>query len=267
MSEEALKFKKNNPELNYTQMTMGELSKLPVHNGLLNFKITNTSFYILNILNDDSSAIKFFWKNKHDEESLDLWYDISKEKGTFIDVGAHTGLYTLTSLKSNLQNNVIAFEPYFMNMARLITNLRINGINQNVSTIIGAVSDFDGKAKFNIDTNNSYLSKGGKLNQTGFDTNVFKLDSLYLNKLQLPLNGIKIDTEGEDFKVLKGATKLIINYRPKIIVEVREQNKIDINNFFNENNYRLYDVLDLSTQINLTDYSINNISNIFADPI
>ena len=63
------------------------------------------------------------------------------------------------------------------------------------------------------------------------------------------------------------ATKLIINYRPKIIVEVREQNKIDINNFFNENNYRLYDVLDLSTQINLTDYSINNISNIFADPI
>ena len=70
-----------------------------MHNGVINFKITETSFLMLNILNDDSSVVKYL-KDEHDLKSLNLWYDISKENGTFIDVGAHTGLYTLTSIKS-----------------------------------------------------------------------------------------------------------------------------------------------------------------------
>ena len=76
-------------------MSLAELQNLPQHNGILNFKISETSFLILNILNDDSSAVKYFWKNSHDIESLDLWYRITKNEGCFIDVGAHTGNFFL----------------------------------------------------------------------------------------------------------------------------------------------------------------------------
>ncbi len=264
MSDQAIKYKKDNPNLNFKEMSLGQLQKLPPHNGILNFQISQTSFLILNILNDDSTAVKFFWKDSHDIESLDLWHELSKEEGTFIDVGAHTGLYSITSLRANKNNKVICFEPYFMNLSRLITNLRLNGMSQNVSTILGAASDFDGKSRFKIDTEKSYLSKGGKIDKDGTEINVYKLDTLYLKNLTKPLNAIKIDTEGEDYKVLLGAEGLIKKYNPSIIIEVREENKLEISNFLKKYNYNFFDVLNLKKQIDLENFEIKNISNIFA---
>ena len=84
MTEQAIKFKKERKDLSFKNMSLSELLKLPPHNGILNFKISETSFLILNILNDDSSAVKFFWKDSHDTVSLDLWYKISKKKGLYI---------------------------------------------------------------------------------------------------------------------------------------------------------------------------------------
>ena len=264
MSEQAIKLKSSHDESFFKKMSLAELQKLPPHNGILNFKISETSFLILNILNDDSSAVKFFWKNEHDIESLDLWYKITKNEGTFIDVGAHTGLYSLTAIKANSKNNVISFEPYFMNLSRLVTNLRLNNIFKNITTVLGAVSDFDGKAKFNITTEKSYMSKGGKIGNQGFDIDVHKLDTLYFDKLDNQIKGIKIDTEGEDYKVLMGAKKLIEKYRPEIIIEVREENKILINNFLKNYSYKFFNVLDLKKELDLQKYKIKNIINLYA---
>ena len=264
MSEQAIKLKASHDKTFFKKMSLAELQKLPPHNGILNFKISETSFLILNILNDDSSAVKYFWKNSHDIESLDLWYRITKNEGCFIDVGAHTGLYSLTAIKANSKNNVISIEPYFMNLSRLITNLRLNNIYKNVTTIMGAISDFDGKSKFNITTEKSYMSKGGKISDHGLDIDVYQLDSLYSKNTNKEIKGIKIDTEGEDFKVLKGAQKIIEKYKPEIIIEVREENKILIANFLNKYSYRFFDVLDLKKELNLQNYKIKNIINLYA---
>lgn len=264
MSEQAIKYKASHNQSIFKKMSLAELQKLPQHNGILNFKISETSFLILNILNDDSSAVKFFWKNYHDIESLDLWYKIAKKQGTYIDVGAHTGLYSLTAIKANKENNIISFEPYFMNLSRLVTNLRLNNILKNVVTILGAVSDFDGKAKLNITTEKSYMSKGGKIGNQGLDIDVYSLDTLYFNKLDNEIKGIKIDTEGEDYKVLIGAKKLIEKYRPEIIIEVREENKILINNFLKKYSYKFFNVIDLDKELNLQNYKIKNIINLYA---
>ena len=264
MSEQAIKFKSSRDESFFKKMSLAELQKLPQHNWILNFKISETSFLILNILNDDSSAVKYFWKNSHDIESLDLWYRITKNEGCFIDVGAHTGLYSLTAIKANSKNNVISIEPYFMNLSRLITNLRLNNIYENVTTIMGAVSDFNGKSKFNITTEKSYMSKGGKISDNGLDIDVYQLDSLYSKITNKQIKGIKIDTEGEDYKVLKGSQKIIEKYKQEIIIEVREENKILIGNFLNEYSYRFFDVLDLKKELNLQNYKIKNIINLYA---
>lgn len=264
MSDEAIKFKESNPDLDYKKMSLEELQKLPVHNGVINFKITNTSFLMLNILNDDSSIVKFFWKNEHDLTSLDIWYEISKKDGTFIDVGAHTGLYSLTSIAANKENNVICFEPHFMNMARLITNLRLNGITKNVTSILAAASNFNGRTKFNVETDKSYLSKGGKIDKKGSDIDVRTIDDVFFNKLNKPLMGIKIDTEGEDYKVLEGCEKLINQYRPKIIIEVREENKLEIKLFLKKYNYKIFDMLDLKNEVDLGNIKIKNMINVYA---
>ena len=264
MSKEAIDFKSSHKNINFSNLSLAELNKLPPHNGIYNFKISNTSFLMLNIINDDSSVVKHFWKGSHDLEELNIWFEITKDEGIFIDVGAHTGLYTITSLKANPKNNVICIEPYFMNLSRLISNLRLNGLSKNVSTILGAVSNFDGKSNFKIPTEKSYMSKGGKLSEDGHETNVYKLDTLFFKKFKKKLNAIKIDTEGEDHKVLFGAENLIREHKPKIIIEVREENKIDIANFLKSNSYKIYNIKDMDNEYNYEKEKIENVINLYA---
>ena len=154
---------------------------------MIEFKITKTSFLILNIFNDDSSAVKYFWYDSHDLESLNLWYEISKEEGIYIDVGAHTGLYTMTSIRSNPLNNIIVIEPFYLNMARLITNLRLNRMQKSANVKLVAVSNFDGLSKFKINTEYSYLSKGGKIDNEGIPVETIKLDSLKFDNIKKKL--------------------------------------------------------------------------------
>ena len=264
MSKEAIEYKSLHKDINFENLSLAEMNKLPPHNGVYNFKISRTSFLMLNIINDDSSVVKHFWRGFHDLEELDIWFKISKDEGIYIDVGAHTGLYTITSLKANPKNNVICFEPYFMNLSRLITNLRLNGLSKNVSTMLGAISNFDGKSNFKIDTEKSYMSKGGRLSEEGQDINVYKLDTLYFRKLEKKLNAIKIDTEGEDYYVLLGAENLIKEHKPKIIIEVREENKIDIVNFLKSNSYKIYNIKDLNNEFNFEENKIENVINLYA---
>ena len=264
MSREAIEYKSLHKDINFDKLSLSELNKLPPHNGVYDFRISKTSFLMLNIINDDSSVVKHFWKGSHDLEELDLWFEISKDEGVFIDIGAHTGLYTIASLKANPKNSVVCFEPYFMNLSRLITNLRLNRLFKNVSTILGAISNFDGKSKFKIDTEKSYMSKGGKLSEEGQEINVYKLDTLFFKKFKKKLNAIKIDTEGEDFNVLLGAENLIKEHKPKIIIEVREENKIDIVNFLKSNSYKIYNIKDLNNEFNFEKNKIENVINLYA---
>ena len=265
MSTEAKNYKKNNPNVNYGNLTLSELNKLPIHNGFIDFKIKKTSFKMLNIMNDDSSAVKFFWQGYHDLQSLDLWFDICKDEGIYIDVGAHTGLYTMTSLKANKLNYVVSIEPYFLNMARLINNLRLNRLQNNAQTFLLAVSDLDTMSKFNINTDKTYLSKGGKIDDKGELIKTIKLDSINFDTTVKKIKGIKIDTEGEDLKALKGAHDIINKFRPKIIIEVRNENKLNIQSFLKDFNYDLFLVKDLKNSVNLKDINISKVLNIFAN--
>ena len=52
MSDEAINFKKENQNLDYKNMGLDELHKLPPHLGVIDFKITKTSFKMLNIINN-----------------------------------------------------------------------------------------------------------------------------------------------------------------------------------------------------------------------
>ena len=115
MSQEAINFKKENINLNYRNMSLAELNNLPLHNGVIEFKITKTSFLILNIFNDDSSAVKYFWYGSHDLESLNLWYEISKEEGIYVDVDN-----LLLICEINLQYNLISWATFYYFTAILL---------------------------------------------------------------------------------------------------------------------------------------------------
>ena len=270
MSQEAIKFKNQNNNLDFKKMSLDELDALPKHMGVADIKISQTSFKMLNILNDDSTVMEYFWKDAHsDLPSLNLWFDISKEEGIYLDIGAHTGTYVLTALKANPNNFIIALEPFYLNLARLIANLRINDLNyyKNVQALSIAASDITGVKKFNVNLRGTYLYKGGKIANLGETINTIKIDDMNFDKINKKVKGIKIDTEGEDLKVLIGSQKTIQKFKPKIIIEVRNENKAKIQEILHKQNYAMYTVNNLSTAVDLKNFEINTMINIFAKPL
>ncbi len=233
---EAEKIKKN--------LKSKSIKKTPV-SGIFRIERNNISFDMLVINSDDTSISERFWDDNYYDFTLDKWCDWSKEEGVYIDVGAHTGLYTVAALVSNNKNHLISIEPFTLNYHRIITNLRLNNFNnKNASLFNLAVSDNDKIVKFDIKTSQywSYLSKGGKIGNEGVNTKAIKLDSLKFSNNKINLSGLKIDTEGEDLNVIFGAEKMIENFMPKIIIECRKHNILDILKYLSKFGYNnIYD--------------------------
>ena len=216
--------------------------KIPV-TGIFKINLKKINFDMLVINSDDTSISRRFWNDQYTDYTLDKWCSWCEEEGIYIDVGAHTGLYTVAALISNKKNFLVSFEPFLLNYHRIITNLRLNDFNNsNAKLFDKAVSDENKLVKFQVNTAWSYLSKGGKINNSGKELQAIKLDSLNFLNSKLDIKGIKIDAEGEDLKVILGAEKIIKKYMPKIVIECRVNNILEITSYLSNLGYKnIYD--------------------------
>lgn len=128
-----------------------------------------------------------------------------------IDVGAHVGTFTISaSLMVGKEGKVIAIEPELHNFNNLIKNLEINKI-ENVIVKNIALSDYNGKEKFFIDQStgcHSLFSQKSSVRETEVEVKNLNtlLKELNINKVDM----IKIDTEGAEMKILKGAREILL---------------------------------------------------------
>ena len=78
---------------------------------------------------DDGVAMRWFWLNEFESTSLSIWEKLSHNFETIIDVGAHTGCYSLIAAKSNRQKTILAVEPLPVNLSRLSMNIEYNNLS------------------------------------------------------------------------------------------------------------------------------------------
>ena len=155
-----------------------------------------------------------------------LFRQICKQGDTVIEVGANIG--THTQIFSNLVGNnglVLAFEPQHIVFQTLCANLALNSIS-NVFAYQMALCNSKGKLFIpNLDYNakNNYggLSLDGLKN--GIKVNKDKLDTFQDDIKNVKL--IKIDVEGMEIDVLKGAKSIITKFKPILYVENDRQEK------------------------------------------
>ena len=81
MTKKAEKFKNEN-KLDYDSLSMKDLNELPPLSGIYPFSFNDFNFDLLCVRNDDSSVVEHFWKNQINYIDLNLWANISKEKGS-----------------------------------------------------------------------------------------------------------------------------------------------------------------------------------------
>jgi FkbM family methyltransferase len=146
-----------------------------------------------------------------------LWLDGHLEEGdTAIDVGAHHGVYSiLMAAKCGASGHVVAFEPDPHAREVLVRNI---GLNPDLKPpVIESVACFDeiGQAAFfshGVNALSSLVrptvetSEAHKSEEITITT--LTLDS-YVSQQRLKPRYVKIDTEGAEIRILKGAVNLL----------------------------------------------------------
>jgi len=154
---------------------------------------------------------------------LKLFKEFNIKRGTFIDVGAMIGKYSLM-VSRNPKINVIAIEPAKDNFEVLKGNIQLSQ-RENITPMNIALSDNDEIQTFYINEkhgSNSLLLKTDR--QTKIQC--LKLDTL---KDQINLRNIKlikIDVEGAEVNVVKGCLEIIKEFSPKFIIEISCQKNL-----------------------------------------
>lgn len=221
---------------NFKKYSLKELRELPAPNGIYEFEFKNNRFLMLNVDRDDAIPLKYFWRDGYELMTLKLWNYLSMNNGICLDVGSHTGIFSIIGNLNKSNNNIISFEPFHLNFARLLTNLKLNNIIPNC--FMYAVSDHDGVVKMNFNTSNGYHTSGGKVSDNGsINIRSVKIDSINVNQ---NITNIKIDTEGHEFQVLKGAENTINNHKPNIIFEINEGSFDRCVYFLNQFDYKYF---------------------------
>jgi len=147
-------------------------------------------------------------------EYLDNFNDIIKPNGSFIDVGANIGIYSLFAAKSNSKYKVFAFEPVESNFIRFQNNIQLNNLD-NIDLYKIALSDKVGSINFELSPVKEESGWGGISNsENAMTVSTARLDEIVDQDIEI----MKIDVEGAELLVLLGARKLLEKNRIKTII-------------------------------------------------
>jgi FkbM family methyltransferase len=129
---------------------------------------------------------------------------------TILDVGAHQGLYTLLASKRvGPKGRVISFEPSPRERRWLVRHVRLN-FCRNVR-VEGSDEDWG----------NSLRPPAVKGSTRRVRVEVISLDDYLAKNKNRPVDFVKLDVEGAELEVLKGAQRLLTERpRPVILAEV-----------------------------------------------
>ena len=197
---------------------------------------------------------RFFFHNGYEDELFNSLNEIiNKNKiDFFLDIGSCWGVYSLRLAGIHKSLRILAFDPIKANIERLNISIKKNNF-ENIECFHTAIGSKNGKVtlgatekyspNYEINEINSVINETSELNS---------LDFLLETKGKFLI--LKIDTEGYEFEVLKGAINLLNNNKCFCQIEIKVNNKEKVFSFFNDLNYNLVS----KNRINKTDFFFSN---------
>jgi len=219
-----------------------------------NLKIGNKkiSFFVPNNL------IKWRIETFFDKEpeTIEWINNFDQKKSIFWDIGSNIGQYSIYCAIKNKKSQVVSFEPSAGNLRILSRNISKNGLTnkikifpipltkyQNKFFVFEESNFLEGTAHNNFGINKvkdcSNLKKKMKYQIYGTNINYLLKEKI----LDVP-NYIKIDVDGLEYLILKGAEKFLNNLQLKeILIELDERKKKEFNStikLLEENNFKFF---------------------------
>lgn len=176
----------------------------------------------------------------------------SKDK-LFFDIGANMGIYSIYFAKM-FDTKVFAFEPSFKNLELLTKNIKINSLEQKITLISNPLTNFSKISNFyqnnfiagqanatflendDIETPSNFISNSKEII---FKTLGFSLDTFLNLKIIKRPQLIKIDVDGNEVEIIKGAKNtLSTKEKIHILIETRPETEKEVENELSNLNFK-----------------------------
>jgi len=168
-----------------------------------------------------------------------------------VDVGANIGIYSVVLAKwVGKQGHVFAFEPAPDNIKLLRKTIKLNQFD-NITITQKAISNKPGIASFYLVdgiSSHSLMDYGKSIDK--IDVEVETLDNFFQD-YEKPIDFIKIDAEGYDFKVILGMQNIIsktqnlslfVEFDPKRLIKIGDSPQ-DLLRFMLNNRFSVKDLI------------------------
>jgi FkbM family methyltransferase len=137
----------------------------------------------------------------------------------FLDIGAYVGWYAIQAARAvGPSGQVVAIEPDLRNRLQLENNISLNGIT-NATIVPLAAWSHTGKVKWQGDSAEPVWHKIDESSGIGV-VDAVTVDDLVRRCALKRVDWIKLDVEGAEVEVLKGAEQSIQRYHPALFIEV-----------------------------------------------
>lgn len=165
----------------------------------------------------------------YEKDTVDWFRSHLRPGMVVLDIGANVGQYTLIAARDVGPNGrVHAFEPNPISHRTLASNIELNSFG-NVSTHALAVSDSAGEVTLYIPDNDNMGEASLQISQTGQRNTTVRSVTIdeWAQNADLGatprIDIVKIDVQGLESAVLRGARQVMLRYRPLIICEFEER--------------------------------------------
>lgn len=164
-----------------------------------------------------------------DRDTMETFCSWLTPEAVLYDLGANVGYYAFMANRYISKGTIYSFEPLPANIEVFKTHLQLNKgmmANNNIELLPYAVADTDKDVAFSNNDNaiegNTYIES---VMHTGSSKNLvvkcFSIDSLLEQGYKKP-DVLKIDVEGAEYDVLRGAEKTLRRFTPNILLATHD---------------------------------------------
>jgi FkbM family methyltransferase len=185
----------------------------------------NTPYYTLPrdlVLPTPSHAgkiLKAMQANRWYEQAMLDYIGSLRLSGTYVDAGAHIGNHVAYFATNTLANQILAFEPSVSAFEQLRELVENNNLASKVSVFNHALADqlADVSCREHVtDSASTYVALAKPLDIVA----------------PLDVSLIKIDVEGAELAVLKGATSILMGCKPRLFIELHSSQQRQVTDDF-----------------------------------
>lgn len=174
-----------------------------------------------------------FFDNYYEKNESGYWKRAATGKRTVLDIGGNVGYYSLLASPLIDPGGVIyMFEPLRLNLERAARNIGLSNAT-NIRPVKHAVSDSPGTVTIRIESEDNRGGSGMRANIGEQDTvetvEAVTIDDFLQRSGAGPVDLIKVDVEGAEPLVLRGAARTLTEQSPEIMMEVCDETLVHMN--------------------------------------